>query len=245
MRIAAIDLGSNGARLLLAEQMKGSGYRILARKRFSLRLGEDPFRHGEFRRKGRDSLFELLHSFEKMMEDEGVEACLFVGTSAFRDAQNTPALVEEVFKSFGYSINVIDGLKEGGLLVRGIQREVSCKGPFLVIDIGGGSTEMAVVHGQKTLKLISLDVGTVRPLNEKSIFFLKKKMAETIIPLLGEREPVLVVGTGGNLRRMGKLKKTMLKKENISSLKPTHFETIVDHLLESSHSERVEKFGLQ
>ena len=255
MRIAAMDIGSNGARLLLAEKAKRFGeYRTFLRKRASLRLGEEPFKYGEFRQKSLVSLFKLLHSFKKMMKQEGVEACLVVGTSAFRDARNTSALVREVAESLHFSINVIDGLREGDLIVRGVQRERGHqgKGPYLLVDIGGGSTEIAVVERQKILKSISIDVGTVRLLREggslgnerKTLSFLERKMTDTIVPLFGKSHSVEVVGTGGNLRCLGKLKKTILKKENVFSIKRGHLKTIVNTILESSYSDRVHKLGL-
>ena len=244
--LAAIDVGSNGARLLLANR-EGQ----VLRKRRSTGLGHTPFRYGEFRPQCFEKVFDLFEHFVPLMKEHNVSRGLCVATSAFREAANASALTDAVAQRFGIPINIISGQTEIELVLRGIQRELDPgEAPHILIDIGGGSTELALAQGPLCLANLSIDVGTLRLLDEKPsrqkslLKTLKERVARDLLPALKTDEPVRLIGTGGNLRRLGKLKPLMLDKSKTSRLDQTHFKTIAYTLENMKTQERIRDLDL-
>ena len=145
-------MGSNGARLLLGELFP---YRSDFRERFSIPMGQEAFEYGEFRERSFEQAFTLFENLEHTMRREKVEHCLCVATSAFRDAKNSSRLVEAVAEKFNLTINVIDGQLESRLVLKGIYREVDCSDTYVLIDIGGGSTEVVLARGEEPIETLS------------------------------------------------------------------------------------------
>ena len=217
VKIAAIDVGSNGMRLLLGELRGDGSYRVGPRKRVFGRFGEEPFQYGEFRQKSFDLAFKLFGKFSRIMEREGVRHCLCVATSAFREAKNSSQLVQAVAERFHLSINVVDGQLESDLVIAGVWGEIDCGNhPYILIDIGGGSTEIVLAQGKRNRKMLSVEVGTVRLLPEMErpsmggpqLHLLREGMAREILPALaGGGQVVPVVGTGGKPPAPGEIEK--------------------------------------
>lgn len=267
MNVAAIDIGSNGARLLLAELREDGSYRTYLRKRSPIRFGAEAFRHGEFRHSTFTEAFALFEDFRQTMEHAGVVHCLCVATSAFRQARNASQLIREVVERFKFTINIIDGDLESELVLRGIYREVDCPTGqcYLLIDVGGGSTEIVLARGAECSRACSVEVGTIRLLQgmgereqlevagHQLLGQLGTRIARDILPHLPETAaPIPIVGTGGNLRRLGKLKKLLLDSDkekggggDSGQLERNQFENIVAQVLQTPYRQRIERWGLR
>jgi exopolyphosphatase/guanosine-5'-triphosphate,3'-diphosphate pyrophosphatase len=177
--VAAVDCGTNSIRLLIAEPAKdGPGLVDLDRRTEIVRLGQGVDATGEFHPDALRRTFAAVDSYAELINDAGVptDRIHFVATSASRDAKNKDEFFAGVEERLGVRPDVISGDREATLSFTGALSQVRPeRGPVLVMDIGGGSTEFIVgtVTGEMT-SAISLDIGSVR-MTER---FLKKSPPE-------------------------------------------------------------------
>jgi exopolyphosphatase/guanosine-5'-triphosphate,3'-diphosphate pyrophosphatase len=160
-RVAAIDCGTNSIRLLIADVTAG-GIREVIRDMEIVRLGEDVDIRKEFRAEAIERTLAVVAKFGDEMRRRGVERVRFCATSATRDASNRELFIDGVEELLGIKPEVIPGLEEARLSFLGATFGLSPEaGPFLVVDIGGGSTEF--VLGQSDVEYAaSINIGCVR-----------------------------------------------------------------------------------
>lgn len=160
-RVAAIDCGTNSIRLLVADAVDGR-LADLTREMRVVKLGQGVDRTGEFAAEALDRTFAALDDYAATCRSLGVERIRFVATSATRDARNRDIFLDGVRSRIGVTPEVISGHEEASLSFRGVVSAVSdAPGPFLVVDLGGGSTELALGSGELEAAY-SMDVGCVR-----------------------------------------------------------------------------------
>jgi exopolyphosphatase/guanosine-5'-triphosphate,3'-diphosphate pyrophosphatase len=167
-RVAAIDCGTNTIRLLVAD-IEGGALVDIERNAVVVRLGLGVDRTGEFNPEALARTLAQTREFAARCDDLGVDAVRFVATSATRDARNRDEFFSGVRAALGVEPEVISGDEEAALSFRGAVGVVGARhrGPFLVVDLGGGSTEL--VLGQDAPRAaLSMDVGSVR-LNERHL----------------------------------------------------------------------------
>lgn len=165
MRVAAIDCGTNSIRLLVADVDAAVGWaRDLDRRMEVVRLGQDVDRTGVLAAEALERTFAAAERYAAACADLGVERVRFVATSATRDAANRAEFVDGIRLRLGVEPEVIAGDEEAALSFQGATRELTTGGaraPYLVVDIGGGSTE--VVRGSTAVEAaVSVDIGCVR-----------------------------------------------------------------------------------
>lgn len=160
-RVAAIDCGTNSIRLLIAD-LTLAGMREVVRKMEIVRLGEDVDANKNFKVEAVERTLAAVASYRDEMRRRGVEKIRFCATSATRDAANRDLFTGGVMELIGVVPEVIPGLEEARLTFLGATADLSHHdGPFLVVDIGGGSTEF--VFGTKEVEhAASVDIGCVR-----------------------------------------------------------------------------------
>jgi exopolyphosphatase/guanosine-5'-triphosphate,3'-diphosphate pyrophosphatase len=161
MRVAAIDCGTNSIRLLIAD-IDGSNFREVVRDMEIVRLGQGVDQTGQFHP---DAIIRTLAAVDKFAAEiakRGVEKIRFCATSATRDATNRHLFVDGVRERLGIEPEVISGNEEAALSFAGAIQDLDpSEGPFLVVDIGGGSTEF--VFGTTTVEAArSVNIGCVR-----------------------------------------------------------------------------------
>ena len=164
MRVAAIDCGTNSIRLLIADIDQDRQRLVDIERRMEIvRLGEGVDRTGEFSPAALERTFTALDAYQGLIQQSGVEKVAMVATSATRDATNRDLFVAGVEARLGVKPKVISGQEEASLSFDGATRSlrVSHPSPFLVIDLGGGSTEL-VVGENGVAAAYSMDVGCVR-----------------------------------------------------------------------------------
>jgi exopolyphosphatase/guanosine-5'-triphosphate,3'-diphosphate pyrophosphatase len=161
MRVAAIDCGTNSIRLLIAD-IDGNNFREVVRDMEIVRLGQGVDETGQFHPDAIARTLAAVDKFAAEIAKRGVEKIRFCATSASRDATNRHLFVDGVRERLGIELEVISGDEEAALSFAGAIKDLDpSNGPFLVVDIGGGSTEF--VFGTSTVEAArSVNIGCVR-----------------------------------------------------------------------------------
>ena len=161
MRVAAIDCGTNSIRLLIAD-IDGNNFREVVREMEIVRLGQGVDETGQFHPDAIARTLTAVDKFAAEIAKRGVEKIRFCATSATRDATNRHLFVDGVRERLGIELEVISGDEEAALSFAGAIKDLDpSNGPFLVVDIGGGSTEF--VFGTSTVEAArSVNIGCVR-----------------------------------------------------------------------------------
>jgi exopolyphosphatase/guanosine-5'-triphosphate,3'-diphosphate pyrophosphatase len=163
-RVAGIDCGTNSIRLLVADVDRGAGTLTeLDRRMEIVRLGQGVDRTGRIAPEALDRTLDATRRYADVCRDLGVEHIRYVATSASRDAENRQEFVDGVRAALGVEPEVIGGQEEAALSFRGATSVLGGRhrGPFLVVDLGGGSTEL-VLGTTSPVAAVSMDVGSVR-----------------------------------------------------------------------------------
>lgn len=210
--------------------------------RVPIRLGEDAFTSGRI---SDEKQGQLIHSFQafnhliQVFTIEGFRAC---GTSALREAANCDDLVNNVFKKTGIRIEPISGQEEADLIFANFRvQDIDHTGNYLFIDVGGGSTELTLIKDGERLKSISLQIGTVRALQNK---VSKKEWVEArswIRDFIRDEKELVAIGTGGNINRIFK----DADKKNRSFITREEIQNFYDFISGYSYFERITKLGLK
>ncbi|MGH7410304.1 MAG: hypothetical protein ACREJ6_04490, partial [Candidatus Methylomirabilis sp.] len=161
---AVIDVGSNAIRLQVARIHGPGPYEILCEERKPVRLGEQVFLTGELSEPAVSRAVDALKHFKEVTAVYQVELVRAVSTSAVREASNADTFLRQVEESTGLQVEVISGREEARLIHLGLRDSVPFESgrPFLLIDIGGGSTELSVATRSQVLSSESLKLGAVR-----------------------------------------------------------------------------------
>ena len=161
MRVAAIDCGTNSLRLLIAD-IDGNNFREITREMLVVRLGQGVDQNKAFAPEAIERTLAGVRQYSDLIRSKGVERIRFCATSATRDATNRDLFIEGVREILGVAPEVIPGTQEAELSFTGATKELGIvQAPFLVVDIGGGSTEF-VLGTQGVTAAASVNVGCVR-----------------------------------------------------------------------------------
>lgn len=164
MRIAVVDIGTNSTRLLVCDR---EGDRIedeLERRSTVTRLGAGVDADGRLGQEAMDRVYATLDEYRELIDRAGAQTAVAVLTSAVRDAANGQEFAESIRERYGLESHVITGDQEAGLTFLGAmsERDPEDRTPTVVIDIGGGSTEIVVGQGRKAGFHVSTQAGVVR-----------------------------------------------------------------------------------
>lgn len=162
-RLAAIDIGSNSIRLVVAEAKPGGQYRILDEERESTRLGRSLSRDGKLDDESIEASLAALRRFQSIAAGLGVETVHAIATCAVREATNGAEFCQRVSEQLGLSIEVISAEKEAHLAFHSVRRRFDLTGKnTLLADIGGGSTEIVLASGELIEAIHTTNLGAVR-----------------------------------------------------------------------------------
>jgi exopolyphosphatase/guanosine-5'-triphosphate,3'-diphosphate pyrophosphatase len=159
--LAAIDVGTNAVRLELARPLPDGSLETLHQERDPVRPGEGVFATGSIPRDVADRLLATLRRYAALCRRDGARVRA-VATSAIREARNGPEIVRRVRKETGLELEVVSGREEARLICLGVLHGRAPRARSLVIDIGGGSTEVASAVGEEPTSLWSVALGAVR-----------------------------------------------------------------------------------
>ena len=175
-RVAAIDCGTNSIRLLIAD-ITGGNFKEVLRTMEIVRLGQGVDQNKSFHPDAIARTLSAVEKFAQLIASKGVEKIRFCATSATRDANNRELFTNGVKKILGVEVEVIPGEQEAALSFIGATKELSqSDGPFLVVDIGGGSTEF-VFGSEKVEFAKSVNIGCVR-MSERHLNLQPPTMAQ-------------------------------------------------------------------
>lgn len=213
MRLAGIDIGSNAARLLIADVQKNESEDATFNKvdlvRVPLRLGFDVFEHGFISEERKAMLLNTMMAFKYLLRAYNVSAVKACATSAMRDAANSREIIEMVKAEAGIEITIISGEQEASLVFENhIADRLAHENAYLYIDVGGGSTEIDFFLSDKQLYKKSYNVGTIRLLQNKWSKSDWNKIEEDIKKNVQTVLPVIVIGSGGNINKVFSISKT-------------------------------------
>ncbi len=239
MVLAAIDIGSNAARLLISEtSVYKDGtvdYTKLCLLRIPLRLGFDVFDRGFISDERKHRLIETLKAYKILLGVYNVEAYKAFATSAMRDASNGPEILTEILDQTGIRVEIITGQQEASILYEThIAERLGSNKSYLYIDVGGGSTEISLFAKGQTVFKESFNIGTIRMLRDKVTEEQWDRMKWYIKTYTRGYQPVEAIGTGGNINKIFSISK---RKEG----KPLSLELLKDYYKELSSATMEER----
>ena len=212
-KLAAIDIGSNAIRILIANVVQEVGDHPVYMKsemiRVPIRLGQDSFTVGEISKKNMKRVVKAMKAFKLIMKVNGVKHYMACATSALRESNNADELVARVKKKSKIKIEVIDGRKEAEIISNTtILDSFGQNRNYLYVDVGGGSTEFSVLQDGKRIVSKSFKTGTVRMINNmvnEKVWFEIEKWIQTHTAGI---EKIALLGSGGNINKIFKLSNT-------------------------------------
>jgi exopolyphosphatase/guanosine-5'-triphosphate,3'-diphosphate pyrophosphatase len=204
--LAAIDIGSNAARLLICEVIK-KGKEVTFNKlnllRIPVRLGFDVFEKGSIGGQKRRMLINTIKSFNNLMKVYEVDHYMACATSAMRDAENAKEIIKEIKSETSIEIEVITGELEAEIIYENhIAEFLDNNKSYLYADVGGGSTELTLYHKGKVIIQKSFNIGTVRLLTNKVKDSTWEDMKETLKDLSKKYDDIIGIGSGGNINKV-------------------------------------------
>jgi exopolyphosphatase/guanosine-5'-triphosphate,3'-diphosphate pyrophosphatase len=245
MKFAAIDIGSNAARLQISSVLDNEGmisFKRVEYVRFALRLGHDVFTDGTISPESEVRIFKLMHAYKLLMDLHEVQDYSICATSAMREASNSSEIITRVHKILDMKIHLIDGTREAELINDVVVKSLNPKKNYLHIDVGGGSTELNFYKNQEKFATKSFKIGSVRLLEGKEKAGDWEKMQNWISQQKSEiKGPVYAVGTGGNISKLYNLSTQVDEHKTMDF---TELKRISDFVGSFTYEERVNKLRL-
>lgn len=211
MRLAAIDIGSNAARLLIMEVTVVNGqpeFNKLNLVRVPLRLGFDVFEHGFISKQRLGMILQTMKAYNHLINVYDVSHVLACATSAMRDAANSEDIIRKVKLETGLDIEILSGDLEATVIYENHVAELmDADNCYLYIDVGGGSTELSLFNDGKLEYKHSFNIGTIRLLKNMVEDSLWNEMKETVKSITKGRKKLVAIGTGGNINKVFSMSK--------------------------------------
>lgn len=215
--IAAIDIGSNAARILI-KQVENTEDGIRMKKlqflRIPLRLGMDVFSEGKIGNEREKMLVRTMKIFRQLLIIYNVEIYKIYATSAFRDAKNGKSILNDIKEKTGLEITIISGEEEARI----IHDNFYADGNLLYVDVGGGSTELSLVCDGEIIESRSINIGTLRLLNDTVNPQKWQDMMDEVKEITDGVDNLQIVGSGGNINKLVRLANENDKKKNTLSV---------------------------
>jgi len=255
---AAIDVGSNAMRLAIGSSNADRRLSLVENVRESVRLGQDVFTTGTISEATIDSAVEAFKRFREAIDARGAQWTKAVATSATREALNRDLFIDRIAQAAGIDVVVIGPDEEARLIQLAVEEKVDLRNTLaMLVDIGGGSTEITLSSDGKIISTESFKMGAVRLLQvlegkkhgEKHFNQLVREYVDAtekrMKKEIGSEKIDLCVGTGGNIETLGDLRREVLGKEKDTVLTQGELDTLIKKLLGMSFEERVAQLRLR
>ena len=244
---AAIDIGSNGARLLIKRfDDNAPEFDRIKRVLFirvPLRLGKDVFTLGKISKEREVMMMHMMKGFKHFMLLNQVDGYRSCATAAMRDAENGKKIMKTIMQETGIKLEIIRGEEEARLLCNNvIEQTNSNSGSYAYVDVGGGSTEISLLHDGVLAESHSFNIGTLRMLSGKVTNATKYQMRGMLDTYAEEFPGVQIIGSGGNINKLFKLTHN---KNDEKVMKVSELREIYQELAQLNEEERKEKYGLK
>ena len=209
-KYAAIDIGSNAMRLLVAniveEKGKETRFSKSALVRLPIRLGQDAFTIGDISEDNIDRMVDAMSAYKLLMKVHKVERYVALATSAMREATNGNEVIAIIKEKAGIDIQIIDGKTEAAIIAStDLHYLLKTEKTYLYVDVGGGSTEFSLFSDGKMIASKSFKIGTVRLLNQMVNDLVWQEIEKWIKTHTNEFDNVTLIGSGGNINKLFKM----------------------------------------
>ncbi|HCS20363.1 MAG TPA: exopolyphosphatase [Bacteroidetes bacterium] len=184
--------------------------------RIPLRLGDDVFTQGKIESEKKKLFIMSMQAFKLIMDIHGVQHYLACATSAMREAQNGKSITDTVRKKFDLKINIISGEEESRLILQSVMESIKSKGNFILIDVGGGSTEITFIHNGVPRESRSFPLGTVRLMDGQVKMEIWEEMEKWVSKQASPFKKIRALGTGGNISKLYRMSGSQQKAEYMS-----------------------------
>lgn len=245
--LASIDIGSNGARLLIKKFDDGEVGLERVKKlmfiRVPLRLGKDVFTLGKVSKERERMMVHMMKGYKHFMTMFDVDDYRACATSAMRDAENGMRILRRIKKEADIKLEIVKGSDEAMLLVNNlVEKTDSNEGNFAYVDVGGGSTEISLIHEGTLAESYSYNIGTLRLLSGKVPPGMWEKM-ETDLRAYARKYPdIRIIGSGGNINKLFRISN---ERQSTKTLSVDELQRLYGLLMPMSLKERMESFGLK
>ncbi|MBD2700778.1 phosphatase [Spirosoma sp. BT702] len=242
MKIAAIDIGSNAARLQISTVLHNDNsvsFKRVEYVRFPLRLGHDVFNYGSLTPASEERTTKLMQAYKLLMELHEVEGYMACATSAMRESDNGHDVAKRIEATTGIKIQIIDGRKEAELINNVVVQALDDR-QYLHIDVGGGSTELNFYRNREKINSKSFKIGSVRLLEGKESKGAWRKIEDWVEDNVDTSQEIIAVGTGGNISKLFNLASKISESETTRD----EIERIRNHISGFSQEDRINKLRL-
>ena len=246
MKLAAIDIGSNAARLLISEVTKQPKQDPVFNKinlvRVPLRLGFDVFETGEISKAKVKMLMQTLKAYKHLLEAYEIKHVYACATSAMRDARNSKDIIRKVKLETGIEIKVISGQEEASFIYENhVAENLDSDHSYLYIDVGGGSTELTFFANGELVSKESFNIGTIRLLKDQIQDETWEDLKDYVKKNIKSALPSIAIGSGGNITKI-------LSMSRVKEGRPLSLDLLKDYYKELSSvslEDRMNLFGLK
>ena len=252
VKLASIDLGSNSTRLLITE-VNDQGFNVLIRMHVVTKMSEKIEQTGEISIEAFKRVNSALRNFKKLLIENDVDDVFVIGTAALRDAKNSDEIIENIKKKYDFEVEVLSGHDEGITTSIGVLHFMENSENFLIIDIGGRSTEFIYEFENKIIsKSLNLGVVTLSekyfsnlPINQELIDKAKLKI-ETELSQLDIKDKKNVIGVSGTALSLASifLDQQNFNEEELHEIKIDidNIQAINKRILKMTEAEIITKF---
>jgi exopolyphosphatase/guanosine-5'-triphosphate,3'-diphosphate pyrophosphatase len=244
-KYAAIDIGSNAMRLLVANIIEEKGmpthFSKSALVRLPIRLGQDSFTAGTISEENINRMVDAMKAYKLLMKVHKVEKYVALATSAMREADNREAVIKIIEEKADVKIEIIDGKTEAAIIAStDLHHLLETEHTYLYVDVGGGSTEFSLFSDGKMIASKSFKIGTVRLLNQMVDEVVWQEIEQWIKTFTKEFDNVILIGSGGNINKLFK----MSGKQQDKPLSIMYLTKRYNFLNALTYEQRVSELGL-
>ncbi|KIO78337.1 exopolyphosphatase [Pedobacter lusitanus] len=244
LRYAAIDVGSNAVRLLIADityNENGFGFKKNTLVRVPLRLGDDAFLDHKISARKIEDLIKTMQAFKNLMDVYQVTKYLACATSSMREAQNGREIIKLIQEKANLDLEIIEGQREANIIYANhIEDDLDIRKNYLYIDVGGGSTELSVFVNKVPVASKSFDIGTIRILDNQDKEETWEEMKLWVKDQTKYHKNLAGIGTGGNINKLYK----MANEKEGMPLTFLKLKSLYNQLNSHSLKERIQLFNL-
>jgi len=244
LRYAAIDVGSNAVRLLIADITHGDNgftFKKNTLVRVPLRLGDDAFLDHKISKRKIEDLIKTMSAFKNLMDVYQVTTYLACATSSMREAQNGKEIVQLIQEKANVDLEIIEGQREANIIYANhIEDNLDIRKNYLYIDVGGGSTELSVFVNKVPVASKSFDIGTIRILDNQDKDETWEEMRLWVKEQTKYHKNLAGIGTGGNINKLYR----MANEKEGMPLTFLKLKSLYNQLNSHSLKERIQVFGL-
>ena len=244
MRYAAIDVGSNAVRLLIAEIIENNGSISFKKNtliRVPVRLGDDAFLQKNISEKKTTDLIKSMQAFRNLMDVYKVTDYMACATSAMREALNGQVVADKIMTEAGINLQIVHGETEAKIIYAShAEVNIDKSKNYLYIDVGGGSTELSLFSNGELLASQSFNLGTIRILDNQDKDETWNEMKDFIREHTKGLKNIFGIGTGGNINKLFKLS----QEKDGTALSYIKLRALYNYLDSFSLKDRINVLGL-